>query len=201
MLHEIVMKIVEIVGSLGYPGIVALMFLESTFFPFPSEVVVTPAGYLAAQGQMSLWLVIVTGIIGSLLGALFNYWLSCQFGRPLFERYGKYFLVTPAALDKADAFFANHGHISTFIGRLLPGIRQLISLPAGVARMNIPLFCFFTSLGAGIWVVVLALVGYWVGYNEDLVKEYTHLISIVLIVSCVLLAAGYILYVRRKRAR
>lgn len=198
MFSWIVGKLVETIGSMGYTGIVGLMFLESSFFPFPSEVVMPPAGYLAHEGQMSLTLVIIAGIAGSLLGALFNYWLSLRFGRPLFEKYGKHFGVTPEVLDKADAFFAKHGHISTFVGRLIPVIRQYISLPAGVARMDLPRFCFYTSFGAGIWVVILTMLGYWLGKNKDLIHSYLSEISIGLLVFCVLVVAGYIWHLKKK---
>ncbi len=180
---------------------VALMFLESSFVPFPSEVVVPPAGYLAAKGQMNLFLVILAGIAGSILGAIFNYWISLTFGRPFFERYGKYFLVSDKALERADVYFARHGHISTFIGRLLPGIRQLISLPAGLTRMNVPLFLFYTTLGSGIWVVTLAWVGFWVGNNQALVHRYMHTASYVLAAFCVTLAAAYVFHCRRKNKK
>jgi len=198
MLSAIIAWIVATIGRLGYPGIVALMFLESSFFPFPSEVVVPPAGYLASQGQMNLWLVIAAGIAGSILGALFNYWISLTFGRPFFRKFGKYVFVSEKALDRADEFFAKHGHISTFIGRLLPGIRQLISLPAGLARMNIPLFLLFTTIGSGIWVVILAFVGYWVGNNRELVHTYRQTATYIAIAACALLAVGYVVHNRRK---
>ncbi len=191
MFHQVISWIVDTVSLWGYPGIVVLMFLESSFFPFPSEVVIPPAGYLAAQGEMSLALVILAGIGGSVLGALFNYLLAVKWGRPLFERYGRYVLLTPAALAKAEMFFARHGHISTFIGRLLPGIRQYISLPAGLARMNLLLFCVFTALGAGIWVVILALLGYIVGNNQQLIADYLHQILLALAAACLLLALLY----------
>jgi len=171
VLHQVITWIVQTVAHWGYPGIVALMFLESSFFPFPSEIVIAPAGYLAFRGDMSLWLVIVCGVCGSLLGAIFNYWLAIQFGRPFFEKYGRYLFVSRKALDRADGFFQRHGHISTFVGRLLPGIRQYISLPAGLARMNFSLFCVFTALGAGIWVVVLALTGFLFGQNQALLMS------------------------------
>ncbi len=193
--------IVSTIGRMGYTGVVALMFLESSFFPFPSEVVVPPAGYLASQGQMNLFLVIAAGIAGSILGALFNYWISLTFGRPFFRRFGKYVFVGEKALDRADEFFAKHGHISTCIGRLLPGIRQLISLPAGLARMNIPLFLFFTTLGSGIWVVILAYVGYWVGNNQDLVHQYMHTATYISIAACALLAIGYVIHYKRKNKK
>lgn len=198
MFHQIVLWIVDTVSLWGYPGIIVLMFLESSFFPFPSEVVIPPAGYLASQGEMSLSLVIAAGIFGSVLGAGFNYWLAVRWGRPLFERYGRYVLLTPAVLEKSEKFFSRHGHISTFIGRLLPGIRQYISLPAGLARMNLPLFIIFTVLGAGIWVVILALTGYLIGNNQQLIAQYLHQIVIALVALCLLLVAGYIFF-RKKR--
>jgi len=200
MLHQIVSWIVDTVGLWGYPGIIVLMFLESSFFPFPSEVVVPPAGYLAAQGEMSLALVIGAGILGSLLGAGFNYWLAAKWGRTLFERYGRYFLVSSKSLDRAELFFARHGHISTFVGRLLPGIRQYISLPAGLARMNPLLFAAFTALGSGIWVVILALTGYVIGNNPQLVGEYLHRILWLVLFACLLLVAGYV-WLRRRQGR
>ena len=201
LLHTLVDWIVQTVGHWGYPGIIVMMFLESSFFPFPSEVVVPPAGYLAARGEMSLTLVILAGISGSLSGALFNYWLAALWGRPFFEKYGRYVLVSEKSLDKADLFFARHGHISTFIGRLLPGIRQYISLPAGIARMNLPLFAAFTGLGAGLWVSVLALVGYYIGNNQELVNQYLHQIALGIGGFSVFLIIGYVLITKRQGVR
>lgn len=201
MFHQIISWIVDTVSLWGYPGIIVLMFLESSFFPFPSEVVIPPAGYLAAQGEMSLTLVIASGIIGSILGACFNYWLAVRWGRPIFERYGRYFLISAKTLDRADLFFARHGHISTFIGRLMPGIRQYISLPAGLTRMNMPLFILFTALGAGIWVVILALVGYFIGNNQQLIGQYLHQIVWVVIGFCLVVALIYYRFARKKALR
>jgi membrane protein DedA with SNARE-associated domain len=199
MFQQVISWIVDTVSLWGYPGIVVLMFLESSFFPFPSEVVIPPAGYLASQGEMSLGLVILAGIAGSLLGAGFNYWLAVRWGRPFFERYGRYFLVSPASLDRADRYFARHGHISTFVGRLLPGIRQYISLPAGLARMNLGLFAVFTALGSGIWVVILALTGYFIGNNQALIGQYLHQIMFGVLAACLFLVAIYVA-VQKKRA-
>jgi len=199
LLQGIVHWVVQTVGHWGYAGIIVMMFLESSFFPFPSEVVIPPAGYLAARGEMSLLLVILAGIAGSLLGALFNYGLAVFWGRPFFEKYGRYVLVRPQHLDKADQFFAEHGHISTFVGRLLPGIRQYISLPAGVARMNLSLFAAFTALGAGIWVIVLALVGYYIGNNQALVGRLLHEIGLGVVVFCLLLVTGYVIYRKSRK--
>ncbi len=187
-------------GHWGYPGIITLMFLESSFFPFPSEVVIPPAGYLASNGTMNLWLVIASGISGSLLGAIFNYWLAIKFGRPFFEKYANYLFIKEKSLDKADRFFSRHGHISTFTGRLLPVIRQYISLPAGLARMDFFLFCLFTALGAGIWVAILAYIGYLFGNNQELVLSHVSHISYVLLISCIALIIIYA-WVYNKRAK
>lgn len=176
------------------------MFLESSFFPFPSEVVIPPAGYLASKGSMNLSLVIISGITGSLLGAMFNYWLAIKFGRPFFEKYGKYLFINKESLDKADRFFQRHGHISTFTGRLLPVIRQYISLPAGLARMDFFLFCIFTALGAGIWVVILACIGFLFGNNQELVLSHTSHISYALVVTCIVLILVYI-WIYNKRTK
>ncbi len=170
--------IVQTVGSLGYVGIFAMMFLESSFFPFPSEVVMIPAGYLASKGEMSLWMAIVMGILGSLAGALFNYYLAVKLGRRLLLQYGHYVFFTQETLDKVELFFQKHGSFSTLSGRLIPVVRQYVSLPAGLARMHLGLFSLYTSLGAGIWVSILALLGYYFGQNETLLKENLHTVTI-----------------------
>lgn len=200
MLHTLVEWLVQTIGALGYTGVLVLMFLESSFFPFPSEVVVPPAAYLAARGEMNLALVIAAGTLGSLLGGLFNYFLAVRFGRPFFERWGRYLFVSAATLDRAEEFFARHGHISTFVGRLIPGVRQYISLPAGIARMHLGLFSLFTSLGAGIWVLVLALGGYWLGRNPELLDQFLHQAVLASLGACALLVGAYWLWRRARRA-
>lgn len=192
---EIIGWIVETVGALGYAGIFIMMFLESSFFPFPSEVVMIPAGYLASKGEMNLYGAILAGIGGSLLGALFNYYLALKLGREFILKYGKYVLFKEESLQKMEDFFAEHGHISTFSGRLIPAVRQYISLPAGLARMNLLAFSIYTSLGAGIWVIILAVLGYMIGGNQALLEEYLHTIVIGLILSVILII---IIYVRLK---
>jgi membrane protein DedA with SNARE-associated domain len=184
---------------MGYWGIFLLMFLESTFFPFPSEIIMIPAGYLAYKGEMNLYIVVLMGILGSVGGALLNYYLAKSFGRSFILRYGKYFFIKVETLDKLESFFAKHGEISTFTGRLIPGIRQLISLPAGLARMNMAKFSFFTALGAGIWVVVLVGVGYVVGSNEALISEYLKSATLIALVSVVLITIFYVVRNRRRR--
>jgi membrane protein DedA with SNARE-associated domain len=192
-MSDIINWIVQTVGDLGYLGIFIMMFLESSFFPFPSEVVMIPAGYLAYKGEMNLALAVICGIAGSLAGALFNYYLALKFGRAFLARYGKYVLIKEQTLEKMEDFFAKHGHISTFSGRLIPAVRQYISLPAGLARMDLLRFSIYTSLGAGIWVAILALLGYYIGHNEALLKEYLHTIIISILV---LLVVGAIFYIR-----
>lgn len=198
-LEAIVMIIVGVVGKLGYWGIVAMMFLESSFFPFPSEVVIPPGGYLASKGEMNLFLVIFFGIVGSLLGAWFNYWLAVKLGRPLLLKYGRYVGLTEEKYTKVEHYFVEHGEIGTFVGRLIPGLRQYISFPAGLARMNIMRFSLFTGLGAGLWVVILAYIGYFVGNNPDMVKTYSHQSTIYLIGFLFVLIGGYVWYYKRKK--
>ena len=191
--------LVDTIGRMGYTGIISLMFLESSFFPFPSEVVMPPAGYLAWKGKMSLILVLLSGIAGSLLGALFNYWIAVKFGRPFLLKWGKYFFVSPESIDKADKFFLKHGHVSTLVGRLLPVIRQYISLPAGIARMPMKIFMLYTSIGAGAWVIVLTIAGYMLGEHQEMLKEYLHVITISCVVLACAIVAGYILIQRRRK--
>ncbi|NPB09133.1 MAG: DedA family protein [Thermodesulfobacteria bacterium] len=202
MFYQIVHFLLETIGRLGYPGIVVLMALESSFFPFPSEVIIPPAAYLASKGEFSLLGVIACGVLGSLLGAWFNYFLALKLGRPVLERmalrWGRYFFFTPEVLRKVESFFERHGHISTFVGRLLPGIRQYISLPAGLGRMNFLLFSFYTALGSAIWVSVLAALGYLLGSNEALLKRWLHKTSLLLVLFCLLLVVSYLFWHRRR---
>ena len=197
MIHEIAQTIVSYIGDMGYWGIFLLMFLESTFFPFPSEIVMIPAGYLAFKGEMNLYMVVLAGIVGSVAGALFNYYLAMHFGRKFILRYGRYFFIKEETLDRLETFFLKHGELSTFNGRLIPGIRQLISLPAGLARMNMAKFAFYSGLGAGIWVIVLVALGYLLGSNEALISEYLNSATLIGLFCVVLITVFYI--VRHKR--
>jgi membrane protein DedA with SNARE-associated domain len=199
MIHDIANVIVSYVDDWGYWGIFILMFIESTFFPFPSEIIMIPAGYLAYQGEMNIYIVILMGILGSILGALLNYYLAMTFGKSFILRYGKYFFIKEETLDKLEKFFIKHGEISTFTGRLIPGIRQLISLPAGLARMNLAKFSFFTGLGAGIWVLVLVFVGYFVGANEALISQYLKSATLIALASVVLMIVFYIIRHKRRK--
>ena len=192
----------------GYALIFLFMAIESSFIPFPREVVMIPAGFLAAPGDLTLHapvadlaLACAVGLLGSLAGAYFNYYLSAKLGEPFLRRYGKWFFLKPEALDRACEVFNRYGALTTFVCRLIPVIRQLISIPAGLARMPLGTFTFFTSLGAGIWTFLLALAGYSLGrtagditYNQ-LVHRGKELIDanlVWVILGGVLLAAAYV---------
>ena len=184
--------IVSSIGYGGYAGIFFLMFLESSFFPFPSEIVVPPAAYLAAKGDMNLYMIAISATLGSITGGIFNYYVSYKMGYNFLEKYGKYVALSPKTLKKVCIFFQKHGAISTFIGRLLPGVRQYISLPAGLARMNIWVFVIFTGLGAGIWIGILAFIGYSVGNHPQAVKEMLHKSYIYIIIFSIIVTSIYI---------
>jgi len=173
-MHELITWLVETIGALGYPGIFLLMAMESSVIPVPSELVMPPAGYLAQQGQMNMALAILCGTAGSLVGAYANYFAAHYLGRPLLLKYGKYVWITEEKFAKVETFFKNHGEISTFIGRLLPVVRHLISLPAGLAGMNHMKFSLYTLLGAGLWVTVLSYIGYFIGANRELIMRYSN---------------------------
>lgn len=200
-MEKIIALALAAVSGLGYTGIVVLMTLESSFFPFPSEVVIPPAGYLAAIGEMNLIVVILSGIFGSILGALINYYIAIKFGRSLMIKYGKFFFITEEKFQYVEDFFTKHGEITTFIGRLIPVVRQYISFPAGIARMNIFKFIFYTGLGASIWVIVLTYVGYFVGNNIELVKSNLRTITLTLIPILILIIAVYIIFNKKLKTK
>ncbi len=201
-LHAIVESsvsfLVNLAAELGYLGVFIGMFLESTVFPLPSELIMIPAGMAAAQGLMNLYLAIFFGVLGNLLGAIFSYYLAISLGRSVLLKIGKYFFFKPKTIIKIEKFFNNHGEISVFIGRLILGFRHFISLPAGLARMNIKHFCLYTTLGSLVWTSVLTILGYFIGKNQEMIKEYLHLIIMVSIIFCGLLIAVYIYFKRRK---
>ncbi|WP_201352662.1 DedA family protein [Hydrogenimonas urashimensis] len=197
MLHEIVNWIVETVGAMGYLGIFIMMFLESSFFPFPSEVAMIPAGYLASKGEMSLVAAFLTGAGGSLAGAIFNYILGHKLGRPFLIKYGKFVFIKPETIDKTEEFFEKYGPASTFWGRLLPGIRQYISLPAGIGKMHLLSFSIYTFLGAGIWCAVLLSLGYIFGEHEEEIESVLHY----LIGAIILMVAAVFYYYRKKNKK
>jgi membrane protein DedA with SNARE-associated domain len=151
------------------------MTVESSFIPFPSEIVMIPAGFMAARGEFfpgdNIWaavaLAVFCGITGSLLGAWINYVLSLKLGRPFLHRWGKYFFLAPDKLSRAEQLFCDYGEVTTFVCRLIPVVRQLISIPAGISRMNFGRFTLFTGAGAGVWVIILTGIGYWFGMTTE----------------------------------
>lgn len=154
----------------GYVFIFLFMAIESSFIPFPSEVVMIPAGFLAARGELGaggpvacLCISVAVGVLGSLAGAFANYYLALWVGKPFLEKYGKWFFIKPEPLARACEVFNRYGAATTFVCRLVPVIRQLISIPAGISRMPLGEFTLFTALGAGIWSAILAVVGFWLG--------------------------------------
>ena len=154
----------------GLLFIFVFMTIESSFVPFPSEVVMIPAGFLAARGELGIgsplaavWVAIAVGVLGSLAGAYVNYYLALWVGKPFLEKYGKWFFLKPAALERACEVFNKYGAATTFVRRMVPAIRQLISIPAGIAKMPLGSFTLFTGLGAGVWTTILAFVGYGLG--------------------------------------
>lgn len=200
----------------GPMWVLVFMTVESSFIPFPSEVVMIPAGFMAARGEFypsgHVWgafaLAIGCGIAGSLLGAWINYFLSLKLGRPFLHRWGRYFFLPADKLDRAEALFRQYGEVTTFVCRLIPVVRQLISIPAGISRMHLGRFALFTGTGAGLWVIVLASLGYWFGATTegmsyaDLVHQgkallREHLVWVLL--GCGVLMAAYI-WIHRKAA-
>jgi membrane protein DedA with SNARE-associated domain len=170
-MEEVLKWLVDFVESLGYFGLFVMTLIESTFVPIPSEITMIPAGYLVQQGKLSFWIVLPVSVLGTIVGSYINYWIAKHHGRKLFLKYGKYFFMTPEKLSKLEDFYARHGSLSTFIGRLLPGFRHYISFPAGLAKMNLGKFFLYTAFGATIWMSVQLFIGYEIGNNEGEVRN------------------------------
>jgi len=164
-------------ANLNYVTVALLMLIESTFLPMPSEVVVPFAAYKAAQGDLNVFLVVIFGTVGALSGSLINYTLAYYLGRPIVyafagSRIGKMFLLSKEKVVHAEEYFIRNGKSSTFIGRLVPGVRHLISIPAGLAKMDLRSFMLYTFIGAGIWNIILAIIGYYVYEIRDRIFPY-----------------------------
>jgi len=187
--------IIATISALGYFGIVLLMAIESACIPLPSEIIMPFAGYLVSTGQMNIWIVGVAGAVGCVLGSMVAYWAGMYGGRPLIEKYGRFVLLSRHDLDIADRWFARYGEVIVFTARLLPAIRTFIAFPAGVARMNIPRFIFYTFAGSLPWCLGLAYVGQLLGekWNKDeTLKTWFHRFDFVIGIAVVLLAAWWI---------
>ncbi len=209
MLEHFIQWLLDRFRDLGYPGIVVLMAIESSILPLPSELVMPPAGYLAAKGEMSFAFAVACGVLGSILGALANYGLALWLGRAFVRKLGRYVLISERSLDRAERFFADHGEISTFLARMLPVVRHLISLPAGLARMPLPRFVLFTGLGAAVWCTILTWIGWFIGKKEDLLlsalddeaRRYAGRAVVILLPVLAVLATAYFVWYRRRTGR
>ncbi len=217
MLEGVLNWIVLQIEFWSYPGIFLMMFLESTFFPFPSEVAMIPAGVLAYKGTMNATLAVLAAVLGSLAGAFFNYYLARRVGIPVLRRYGRYIFFNESRLERCNVVFRIHGEIATFVCRLIPVVRQYISLPAGIAGMNLLRFGIYTGLGAAIWVTVLTWFGYIIGptvievleSDKDEVwqvirgawQDHRGPVLMWTGVSLTLVIGAYVLWYRRKTAR
>lgn len=195
--------------NMNYFTITLLMTVESSFIPFPSEVVIPPAAYIASKegSHLNIFLVVLFGTLGALLGAYINYALAYFLGRPLLHKFadskiGHLLLLSSEKVQKAEDYFQTHGKTATFIGRLIPGIRQLISLPAGLAKMNLLTFGLFTFLGAGIWNTILAFLGYIAQGQSDLIDLYSHEIGYGILGIVLIVGAFYIYkFIRKKHKK
>ncbi|MBQ0056493.1 MAG: DedA family protein [Bacteroidales bacterium] len=195
-----------IASNMNYAVITLFMAVESSFIPFPSEIIIIPAAYIAVnQGTLSLPLIVLFGTIGALIGALVNYWLSVWLGRPIVykfadSKFGHLCLIDRESVEKAEAYFNEHGAVGTFVGRLIPAIRQLISIPAGLARMNMSRFVIYTSLGAGIWNTVLAALGAFFGHTmpeDELIAKVQQYSGYVKVGIAVVLVLGFAYYINK----
>lgn len=206
---EVIQSVLDwYMANMNYLTIFTLMAIESSFIPFPSEVVIPFAAYKAAQGALSITGVVLAGTAGALFGALFNYYFALYLGRPVIYRlaetkWAHWLLIDREKVEHAEEYFVKHGKISTFIGRLIPAIRQLISLPAGLSKMKIGSFIFYTVLGAGIWNIILAVVGYFAYDMREKIFPYLDLVMIVLGIVFIawLSAQGYSAWKRKKARR
>jgi membrane protein DedA with SNARE-associated domain len=196
ILDQIANWAADVIESLGYAGVAALVVLENVFPPIPSEAILPLAGFLAGQGRMWLPAVIVAATIGAVIGALILYSVAAAFGdrrvRQLIRRYGKWFAVTEADLDKANEWFDRHGGLAVLICRLVPIVRSLVSLPAGLRRMAVPRFIFYTAVGAGAWNSLLILAGWWLGDNWEDVGHYVDYLEYPVIIAVIVAVAWFI---------
>lgn len=196
-------------ANINYASITVLMTVESSFIPFPSEVVIPPAAYIASKpnSHLNIFLVVLFGTLGALIGAYINYFLALWLGRPIIykladSKIGHAFLLSSEKIQKAEKYFNDHGKVSTFVGRLIPGIRQLISIPAGLAKMNLLSFTFYTFLGALIWNCILALLGYIAHGQADLINEYSHELSLAIMIILGMVIVYYLAkYIRKKTSK
>ena len=201
MLERFIEWMLDGLLTLGYSGIVVLMAMESSVLPVPSELVMPPAGYWVAKGEMNAVAAVAAGVVGSLLGSLANYFLAMWLGRGLVRRFGKYVLISEKSLERTERFFASHGEISVLLGRLLPVVRHLISIPAGLARMPLMAFVGYTAVGAFLWCAILTWIGYFLGQHEGVLRhgDVQRFVGRALLILLPILAVCVGIYVWRRR--
>lgn len=185
--------IVQVISSTSYVGVGLLMAIESAAIPLPSEIIMPFAGFVVAEGHMTLWGIILAGGVGSAVGSAITYFIGLYGGRPLVERWGKYVLISKHDLDAADRFFAKYGPLSTFVGRLLPVVRTFISIPAGIAKVNFPKFLFYSFVGSLIWSALLGYVGFVLGPRWVELRQRFHWVDYVIIILIILGAVWWVL--------
>jgi membrane protein DedA with SNARE-associated domain len=199
MIKELFSTIIDwYMAHINYGTITLLMAIESSFIPFPSEVIIPPAAWKAAEGDLNIYLVVLFSSLGALIGALFNYYFAFFLGRSVVYRFaeskvGRLMLLSKTGVENAEAYFVRHGKTSTLIGRLVPAIRQLISLPAGLARMNLKDFILYTVIGSTLWNIILAALGYFLYTRKELLDRYYTELSWLMIILGVGFV-GYLIY-------
>ncbi len=196
MIEAFVNFLLHFAETLGYGGIFIMTMLESTFLPIPSEITMIPAGYLIYQGKMDPIPLFLVSVSGTVTGALINYYIAFRYGRKLLLRHQKIFRITEEKMEKMEKFFINHGPISIFTGRLVFGVRHYISFPAGLAHMNLKLFCLYTAAGGSIWTATLLLLGYLAGGNEDFLASTLPVIKTAFLLA---VAVALVFYIRRHK--
>jgi membrane protein DedA with SNARE-associated domain len=202
-MHDIIVNllgnITEIIEQYQYFIIFLFITIESSFIPFPSEIVMIPAGYLIAKGKLSFTFALIASVLGSITGAFINYYLAKKLGVKIINQYGKYFFLSQEKFEKINKFFTHHGAISTFTARLIPGLRQYISIPAGLCSMCKKKFTFYTALGSSIWMAILVIIGMVFGSNELLIKENLSNVTMLTLSIVTIFILSYILMHKKRK--
>ena len=191
-------SIIYIIDSVGYLGVFILMTLESALIPIPSEVIMPFSGFLVYMGRMNLFFVITVGAFGNLIGSFIAYFVGLRFGRGFLEKYGRYLLINDEHIRAVEEFFKNYGSIAVFIGRLLPAVRTIISFPAGMSKMNLAIFSFYTLFGSYLWNFLLVYIGIILKERWEIIQTFFHIIDLILILTVLCLIIY--LYLKYRKA-
>jgi membrane protein DedA with SNARE-associated domain len=200
ILTSLALLCISIISSIGYFGILLLMIMESMIIPVPSELVLTFAGFLISSGEMKFIIVVISATIGSLIGSLLSYYIGIYGGNRFVKRYGKYFLLDEESLVKTERWFSRRGELTIFLGRFIPVVRHIISIPAGMGKMNLKKFMLYTFLGAGMWNAFITYVGFVLGNNWKTIKQYSDYVSFGVLVILIVLILYFIWrHVKKRR--